>query len=55
MAWFPRESIQMIAGISGSASAPTATVPDHCAVHPTPIISPAGTAASASARRDAGR
>ena len=53
MAWLPRESIQMIARISGEPSAPTATVPDHWAVHPTPIRSSAGTAASARARWEA--
>ena len=53
MAWFPRESIQMTAAISGAPSAPTATVPDHWAVHPTPTISSGATAASPSARREA--
>ena len=53
MARLPRESIQMTARINGDPSAPTATVPDHWAVHPTPIRSLGGHAASARARREA--
>src|SRR6202521_5392650 len=50
MALLPRESIQMMAGMRGSPSAPTATVPDHCDVQPTPTKVPGGTAASRTAR-----
>ena len=39
----------MIARISGAPSGPTATVPDHCDVHPTPMKSAGGTAAPARA------
>ena len=53
MAWFPLESIQMIAAIGGEPSDPTATVPDHWAVHPTPIISSGATPGPSSARREA--
>ena len=42
MALLPRESIQMTARMSGSPSAPTATVPDHCEVQPTPMKAPGG-------------
>ena len=38
MARFPRESIQITARVNGAPSAPTATVPDHWAVQPTPMI-----------------
>jgi len=37
IAAFPRESIQINARASAAPSSPTATVPDHWAVHPTPI------------------
>ncbi len=53
MALFPRESIQMTAGIRGSPSAPTATVPDHWAVQPTPTKASGGTPAAPTARREA--
>ncbi len=49
----PRESIQMMEGPMARPSAPTATVPDHCAVHPTPTIFSGGTPLSATARRAA--
>ncbi len=51
MARFPRESIQITARINGSPSAPTATVPDHWAVHPTPMMRSTGTPPSANATR----
>ena len=54
MALFPRESIQMMAGIRGSPSAPTATVPDHWAVQPTPMKASAGTPAAPTARPGGG-
>ena len=49
----PRESIQITAGRKGVPSTSTATVPDHCAVHPTPTMLDAVTEDSASARRAA--
>ena len=42
----PRESIQMTARIRASPSSPTATVPDHWAVQPTPIRAAGSTPAS---------
>ena len=43
----------MTARIRGCPSAPTATVPDHCEVQPTPTSEPGGTSAEARARLDA--
>src|ERR1700722_6673507 len=53
MAVLPRESIQMTAGRNGAPASSTATVPDHCAVHPTPMTLDGLTADCSSARRAA--
>src|ERR1700732_2469401 len=51
MAVLPRESIQITAGLNDVPSTSTATVPDHCAVHPTPMMLEGGPADSWRARR----
>src|SRR5580700_10584391 len=53
MAVLPRESIQITAGRSGVPASSTATVPDHCAVHPTPTTLDGWTDDCSSARRAA--
>src|ERR1700722_1933874 len=47
----PRESIQMMAGPMASPALSTATVPDHCDVHPTPTTRSGVTPLSARALR----
>ena len=49
----PRESIQLMAGPMACPAPSTGTVPDHCAVHPTPTTRSGATPLSASARRAA--